>query len=196
MSKGVQIAIGAVLIALLVGWFGLSSMDEYQYLQTLHEFQAQGREGERARVHGYVQTGSIQRDLESKTVSFAIVNDPPHAGVSTPGAPLAIVYDSLETPDLFKDGAEVVVEGHLKRGDGTARAGDRSRGFVRSGPAPAIPVAVSCRPQTMKSGALAYLLACSGRNSPVLRCTSGMGMCLWGASPLSENHRPRYGHRE
>jgi cytochrome c-type biogenesis protein CcmE len=32
--------------------------------------------------------------------------------------PLEVVLASLETPDLFKDGAEVVVEGHMVASDG------------------------------------------------------------------------------
>jgi cytochrome c-type biogenesis protein CcmE len=40
----------------------------------------------------------------------------PHAGGSAAGA-LPVVYTSLETPDLFKDGAEVVVEGRLEAKD-------------------------------------------------------------------------------
>ncbi len=49
-------------------------------------------------------------------------NDPPHAASSAPGSDvrLAVVYRSLETPDLFKDGAEVVVEGRLQGRGGDA----------------------------------------------------------------------------
>ena len=39
--------------------------------------------------------------------------EPPHAGGPV-GQTLAVDYGSLETPDLFKDGAEVVVEGELE----------------------------------------------------------------------------------
>ena len=43
----------------------------------------------------------------------ACQNTPPHAGGPI-GETLAVDYGSLETPDLFKDGAEVVVEGALE----------------------------------------------------------------------------------
>ncbi len=56
--------------------------------------------------------GSIERDVSRLRVSFAVQNDPPHAGGPT-GTTLPVMYSSLETPDLFKDGAEVVVEGVL-----------------------------------------------------------------------------------
>jgi cytochrome c-type biogenesis protein CcmE len=63
-----------------------------------------------------VTPGSIQRDVAARSVRFAVQNDPPHtAGVQA--STLAVLYASLETPDLFKDGAEVVVEGELKPGD-------------------------------------------------------------------------------
>jgi cytochrome c-type biogenesis protein CcmE len=117
MSKGVQIAIGATAIALLLGWYGMSQIDDglsFQYFQDLDEFHASAPTmvGRSARVHGYVTEQSIERDLDAKLVRFAVQNDPPHAGGPI-GETLAVVYASLETPDLFKDGAEVVVEGQL-----------------------------------------------------------------------------------
>jgi cytochrome c-type biogenesis protein CcmE len=52
-------------------------------------------------------------------VTFRVQNDPPHksgAGVST----LSVLFQGLETPDLFQDGADVVVEGTLTiDGDGS-----------------------------------------------------------------------------
>ncbi|MEE2673468.1 MAG: cytochrome c maturation protein CcmE, partial [Myxococcota bacterium] len=41
-------------------------------------------------------------------------NDPPHAAAAASDTRLMVVYRSLETPDLFKDGAEVVVEGRVQ----------------------------------------------------------------------------------
>jgi cytochrome c-type biogenesis protein CcmE len=49
-------------------------------------------------------------------VRFQVQNDPPHAG-GPAGELLPVVYASLEVPDLFKDGAEVVVEGQLPAQD-------------------------------------------------------------------------------
>ena len=122
MSKGVQIAIGASAIALLLGWYGMTQIDDglsFQYFQNLEEFHANGPQmvGQSARVHGYVAAESIERNLEGKQVRFAVQNDPPHSGGPI-GETLSVVYGSLETPDLFKDGAEVVVEGHLVAGSG------------------------------------------------------------------------------
>jgi cytochrome c-type biogenesis protein CcmE len=117
MSKGFQMAGGATVVALLLGWYAITNLESgasFAYFQDLEEFQAASGEyaGEHTRVHGYVVLGSIERDLPAKQVSFRIQNDPPHAGGS-PENSLPVIFLSLETPDLFKDGAEVVVEGVL-----------------------------------------------------------------------------------
>jgi cytochrome c-type biogenesis protein CcmE len=113
MSKGIQIVIGALLVTALLGWYASSRLEDrasFVYYQTLEEFRAAGAVTGPARVHGFVAPGSIERDVAARVVRFRVQNDPPHAGGSSENA-LAVVYASLETPDLFKDGAEVVVEG-------------------------------------------------------------------------------------
>ena len=115
MSKGVQIAGGATVIALLLGWYAWAQLESgatFTYYQSLTEFQAAASSGDHARVHGYVALGTIERDVAGKRVSFVVQETPPHAGGEAL-ATLDVVYESLETPDLFKDGAEVVVEGRL-----------------------------------------------------------------------------------
>lgn len=115
MSKGVQIAGGATVIALLLGWYAFSQLEagaSFTYYKTLSEFTAAAAPGDHARVHGYVAEGTIQRDVQGKRVRFVVQESPPHAGGAA-GPTLEVVYASLETPDLFKDGAEVVVEGRL-----------------------------------------------------------------------------------
>ena len=123
MSKGLQIAIGGALVAALLGWYGFSQVSEggFVYYQTLGEFRASGEPGRASRVHGFVVPGSIERDVAAKQVSFRVQETAPHAGGSADGA-LAVIYAGLETPDLFKDGAEVVVEGRLAAGAGTFHA--------------------------------------------------------------------------
>jgi len=117
MTKGVQIAVGATAIAALLGWYGVTNLDAnaaFTYYQTLEDFQsdASARDGAPSRIHGYVAAHSIHRDVDAMQVRFGVQNTPAHAGAD-PGTPLAVVLNSLETPDLFKDGAEVVIEGHL-----------------------------------------------------------------------------------
>ncbi len=115
MSKGAQIACGATAVALLLAWYGSTHLKGdavFEYYQTLDEFLRAGSTHRNARVHGYVALQSIQRDVERKQVRFALQTQAPHAGGSASSV-LPVVYESLETPDLFKDGAEVVVEGRL-----------------------------------------------------------------------------------
>lgn len=118
VSKGVQIAIGALFCLALLGWYGATNLggeSRYVYFHTLEEFIASGpetRAGERLRIKGYVANGSIERRLEARSVRFAIQNDPPHA-VGDAETRLTVDFASLETPDLFKDGAEVVIEGSI-----------------------------------------------------------------------------------
>ena len=120
MSKGVQIAIGASVIAALLGWFAYTNLGEegFEYYQTLEEFLAEGDSlhGQPLRVHGYVANNSIHRNLEAKQVRFRVQNDPPHSSVAT-GETLDVFFLGLETPDMFKDGAEVVIEGRLQAQD-------------------------------------------------------------------------------
>ena len=125
MSKGFQVAGGATLIALLLGWYAVTNLEasaSFNYYQSLEEFvvspDAQG--GQHARVHGYVAMGTIERDVELRSVRFAVQSEPPHGGGSAEGA-MPVVFASLETPDLFKDGAEVVLEGRLLREGSVAR---------------------------------------------------------------------------
>mgnify|MGYP005852829519 CR=1 FL=1 len=118
MSKGLQIALGGLVVAALLGWYAATNLEQiatFQYFQTLEEFRA-ADVGQAARVHGYVAAGSIVRDMESRTVRFAVVQDPPHAAGAAAGTAadsLPVLYATLDTPDLFKDGAEVVVEGRM-----------------------------------------------------------------------------------
>ncbi len=125
MSKGFQVAAGATLIALLLGWYAATNLEDgasFAYYQTLEEFvgSRDAASGRHARVHGYVSMGSIERDVPARSVRFAVQNQPPHAGGSPAGA-LPVLFASLETPDLFKEGAEVVIEGRLSQDAAGAR---------------------------------------------------------------------------
>lgn len=119
MSKGVQIAGGATLIALILGWYAATNLDggfAFTYYETLADFlaSAEAQSGDQSRVRGFVALQSIERDVAAMEVRFAVVNDPPLDPDSGTGTPLAVVFHGLETPDLFKEGAEVVLEGRLQ----------------------------------------------------------------------------------
>jgi cytochrome c-type biogenesis protein CcmE len=115
LGKGAQILGGATLIAALLGWLAWSGVEEgaFRYYTTLSEFRAGGSVDVASRVHGYVALGSIERDVDAREIRFAVQETAPHAGGSADGA-LPVTFRSLEAPDLFKDGAEVVVEGRLQ----------------------------------------------------------------------------------
>jgi len=124
MSKGVQIAFGATLVVILLGWFGWSQVDEgaLVYYTNLEELRSSGQTDSGVRVHGFVVEGSIERDLSAKEVRFRVQSTPEGIAGSSEDT-LPVVYTGLETPDLFKDGAEVVVEGRLVgSGQGTFEA--------------------------------------------------------------------------
>jgi cytochrome c-type biogenesis protein CcmE len=116
MSKGLQIALGGLAVAVLLGWYAATNLEEigtFQYFQTLEEFRV-ADVGQAARVHGYVANGSIERDMQARSIRFAVVQDPPHASAPAAAADsLRVVYGTLDAPDMFKDGAEVVVEGRM-----------------------------------------------------------------------------------
>jgi cytochrome c-type biogenesis protein CcmE len=115
VSKGAQILGGATIVALLLGWLAYAGVEDgaFRYYKTLGEFQsAADSVGVASRVHGYVALGSIERDVPGKQIRFAVQEVAPHAGGS-PDKAMPVSFASLEAPDLFKDGAEVVVEGKL-----------------------------------------------------------------------------------
>jgi cytochrome c-type biogenesis protein CcmE len=119
LSKGMQIAVGALLVGALLSWFAYTNLAGegagFQYYKSLDEFLAQGAalENRSLRVHGYVANNSIQRNTETKQVRFVVQNDPPHKAIAD-NQTLDVLFQGLETPDLFKDGAEVVIEGRLQ----------------------------------------------------------------------------------
>ena len=109
MSKGVQIAI-AVASALIglaaVVKLGGSQEGTFSYYASVEAFltetPAESARGQR--VHGFVVPGSIERDLAAGKVDFRIADRDSERF-------LAVRYHGIDVPDLFRDGAEVVVEG-------------------------------------------------------------------------------------
>lgn len=129
MSKGLQI--GLAVVSVFAGLFWLLSErgggeGTFRYYTSVHDFRTQtnaGAEGagEGTRVHGYVVSGSIQKDLRAGHVDFRIRD---RGGEATqPGSEpgLSVRLDGIDVPDLFRDDAEVVVEGHAQDGRFVAR---------------------------------------------------------------------------
>jgi cytochrome c-type biogenesis protein CcmE len=118
MSKGLQIAVCALSVFVgIVWWLSAGGVAEgtFEYYSSVSDFRnVEAVENRMFRVHGFVVAGSIARDLPAGHVDFAIRDDA--------GATLAVRYQGIDVPDLFGDGAEVVVEG---RTDGPQFLADR-----------------------------------------------------------------------
>ena len=114
MSKGLQIALAAlsifagVVIVLTVAASGEGTFRYYADVAAFANAPA-GETSQAARVHGFVVAGSIARDLGAGHVDFRVADK---AASHT----LAVRYLGIDTPDMFKDGAEVVVEGRYESG--------------------------------------------------------------------------------
>jgi len=123
MSKGGQLAIAVVSVFAAIAWIVSSSEGTFVYFHSVSEMLAE-RAGLTAdqdrdlRVHGFVVNGSIEKDLDGSQVWFAIQDGPTSddeikATSGESNVTLTVVYNGIDVPDLFADGAEVVVEGNL-----------------------------------------------------------------------------------
>jgi cytochrome c-type biogenesis protein CcmE len=107
----------AVLIAVVVGtlgWLATTGMNETKtYYKTISELGQMGNQayGQRIRVGGDVESGSIQR--AGHEVQFVLVQDKMRLKVAYTGT------DPL--PDTFRDGAQALADGKLDK-DGVFRA--------------------------------------------------------------------------
>ena len=113
MTKGVQIAIATLSVFAGAAWLLTTGEGTLRYYRNVAEFASDasaGANGSSAiRVHGFVVAGSIRKDLPAGHVDFSIADpDQPRA--------LQVRYLGIDVPDLFRDGAEVVVEGRLEQG--------------------------------------------------------------------------------
>jgi cytochrome c-type biogenesis protein CcmE len=106
----VLVALAVIVAALgVVAWKGLSG--NLVYYQTPTELLSQGSAavGERARLGGLVEEGSVHQ--EGSAVGFIV----------TDGTSRVTVVDASGVPSLFREGSGVVVEGAFAA-DGTFRA--------------------------------------------------------------------------
>lgn len=113
--KQIKFVIGSVLIVLAVGYLIATSISTTsKFFFTVDELEAAGTQyhGEGLKVKGTVVNGSISRNPNNHLdVSFRIEENK---------STLPVTYKGI-TPDMFKDGQEVVVEGTLG-GDGVFHA--------------------------------------------------------------------------
>ena len=118
MGKGGQIGIAVVGLFGALAWLlgsGDSAEGTFRYYENVASFvgsaqASQGPPTRALRVHGFVVEGSIASDLRAGHVDFRI-RDPERVETD-----LQVRLFSIDIHDLFKDGAEVVVEGRFEDG--------------------------------------------------------------------------------
>ncbi len=115
MTKGVQITLAAFSVCAglaLVLTLVSSGEGTFRYYSDVGSFtNAPSAEttNQPAHVHGFVVSGSIAKNLPAGHVDFEVADS---AGQNV----LSVRYLGIDVPDLFKDGAEVVVEGRYDSG--------------------------------------------------------------------------------
>jgi cytochrome c-type biogenesis protein CcmE len=99
--------IGGAIILLVMGWLVLSNIQEAsaQYL-TVEELLAQGSSDRMVRVSGLVVGETIDWDPQQLILRFEIADD---------GGSLPVLYKGVR-PDMFRDGAQAVIEGKYSSG--------------------------------------------------------------------------------
>jgi cytochrome c-type biogenesis protein CcmE len=111
MGKGAQIAIATLSVFAALLWVVSSQGEDagtFRYYEDVSAYlSAQAHDGasRASRVHGFVQDGSISRNLAAGHVDFVVRG--------RERGELVVRYVGLDLPDLFRDGAEVVVEGRV-----------------------------------------------------------------------------------
>ncbi len=93
----------AVIVLVIVYLIASSARGAAVYALTIHELKARGSSvyGEGVRVGGTIDGQSIAWDTQSQILRFSLVD-----GEES----LAVVYQGLR-PDMFRDGAQALVEG-------------------------------------------------------------------------------------
>jgi cytochrome c-type biogenesis protein CcmE len=118
----------AALIVVVIGtlvWLAAAGMGENKtYYKTVAELTKQGNTayGQRTRVGGFVENGSIQR--VGSEVQFILAQDPALAQTAdVHNLRIKVAYTGTDPlPDTFKDGAQALADGKLDQ-DGVFRAG-------------------------------------------------------------------------
>jgi len=103
-SRQIKFLVGGVIVALTVGYLIWSAAQgSAAYYLTIDEVLAQGPSTRNARVLGLIVGQSIVWEPRDLQLTFDIVDAEGQLPVSYKGS----------RPDMFRDGAEVVVEGRL-----------------------------------------------------------------------------------
>ncbi len=107
------LVVAAVIVVVIVYLVISSARGATQYSLTISELQAKGQAaiGQGARVAGVLDGNSVSWDAQGLVLKFVLTGQ---------GTTLPVVYRGVK-PDMFRDGAEVIVEGKLGV-DGTFEA--------------------------------------------------------------------------
>jgi cytochrome c-type biogenesis protein CcmE len=107
-----------VLMALIVGallWLALGGIsDSKTYYRTIAELKQMGNgaQGQKLRVGGDIQSGSIVKGASE--VTFVLSQAVPASDGKTQNEQLKVVYTGSDPlPDTFKDGAQALADGRL-----------------------------------------------------------------------------------
>ena len=104
-----MVAAGAILLAVATALIGYAMRDGIEFFRTPGQLAADPpREGERFRLGGLVEEGSVVRNGDS--VSFTVTDGSAEVTVSFTGL----------LPDLFREGQGVIATGRLEGGTFTA----------------------------------------------------------------------------
>jgi len=101
----VSAALFAVLLAVLLGMWGLRSQASFFYTPA-DIVAGQAADGQAARLGGMVEKGSIRHDPDGVTIRFLLTD----GKAQTP-----VVYRGI-VPDLFREGSGAVAEGRMSHG--------------------------------------------------------------------------------
>lgn len=121
MKRKVRLAVGGGLVLLIFCGFIFSVVNQgvgaFQYYHELGEFNTALKAGKAGpdqglRLNGKVLPGSIRKDLDKMQIEFKLTD-----GTTA----LPVVLTRVDVSDLFKDDANVVIEGRL-RTDGIFQA--------------------------------------------------------------------------
>lgn len=103
-GKKSKIAVAIVIVVATLIWITISSFNEnMQYFVTVKDLAAmpKGELQDNMRVKGFLVPGSIERTPQSLEIFFELEEE---------SETMRVRFDQ-ETPDTFKDGSEVLVEG-------------------------------------------------------------------------------------
>ncbi|MCR4408380.1 MAG: cytochrome c maturation protein CcmE [Anaerolineae bacterium] len=110
--KSYKLVIGGLAVALVVGWLIFTSLTgSSAYYLTVAELQAEGPSNRVWRVSGTIIGESIDWNSRDLVLKFEIKDA---------SGQLPVIYHGLK-PDMFRDGAQAVVEGKYET-DGIFRA--------------------------------------------------------------------------